>query len=517
MFANCTPRVKQLKLASLALWLLSAGAALLRLETLFLLLSALTALCCCLLILSSRDTQGHYQRISTAYAVGIGIWLLADLLSLCAHVLPPLRGTLQVSADYVRLFPAVFFSLGLIFFMHSEYNLPHFQRVVLNTFGISFPAFLVFQKLLLVRWAGLNAQSFELFGTELYFFVLVFTVVMVLTIFVQTNFKGHTTGTNLSAVALVFYNLCEMRRIVLQATGVEAHSPLLQALYLLTLVIYAQAQSDPQLIHRGQESDAPGERKLLKSSSAWFSAGMVLILTAVLYRVHFFDERDLYTMLIAIMAYLFVFRSIQAYELNTRLLEREIQENTKLEKMVHEKTQELQEANRHLAQLSSTDALTGLRNRRYGLEKLAQLTEDPARRPFAVYLLDMNTFKAVNDNYGHDTGDAVLKEVAARLERLSGEQVTATRLGGDEFLLILSPAESREEAERLAEEVCRAMDEPACVDGLTLPVSVCVGIARFPEDAADTETLYQHADRAMYSLKHKSPGSSYRFYEPGLE
>ena len=512
---DCTPKVKALKTAAFGLWLASAAAALLHLELGLRLIAPLVALCCCLLIVSSRSTQGHYRRISASYAVGIGIWFVADCLALLAYLLPG-RPSLAAAAEYIRLIPDVFFALGLVFFMHSEYNLPHFQRVVLHTFAICFPAYLIFQKLLRVHWS-LNTRHLDLFGSELYFFVLVFTVVMVLTIFVQTNFKGHTTGTNFSAVALVFYNLSEMRRIVLRANGVVQNSLLLSALYLLTIVIYAQAQSDPKLIDRGQESDAPDERKLLKSRNAWFNAIAGLAGTIGLFGIGFFDERDLYTMLIAIMAYLFVFRTIQANELNTRLLEREIMENAKLEKLVSEKTRELREVNRHLEHLSSTDELTGLRNRRYGLEKITALSADPERRPFSLFLMDLNTFKAINDTYGHDAGDEVLKQVGARLDKLSGERLTATRLGGDEFLLILSPSSGPEEAEQLAQRICRVMDEPVEAAGERLQVSACVGIAFFPTDAEDLETLYQHADQAMYSLKHKKPGSSYRFFQPEPE
>ena len=511
--------VKTLKITTVTLWVLFLLATFAKVESAYLVLSPLVALSACLLILSARKTQGHYVRISRAYAIGIAIWFVADVLYLICRLVPE-NTVLRTITENIYLIPNCFFALGLVLFMHSEYNYPHFMRVLLHTFFFSFLAFMIVQKLVLAQWGGGRDIRPEMLSTVLYFFVVVFNIMLVLVIFVQTKFKGHTMWTNLSAVALVCYNLCEMRMIYFRTMGKDPENIYLDIVYMLSLVIYALAQSDPNLINRKPEPDDRESRSKLKSPVLWINTVIAAALGIILYESHFFDSRDLYTEIMAIMAYGIVYKSIQTSELNLELLEQQKNETSRLEKLVEEKTKELQAVNSYLEHLSGTDALTGLYNRRYGMQKIQQLAaenmavgaEPACRTPFALYLMDLNHFKAFNDNYGHDVGDQVLKEAARRLAAFTSEKVTVIRMGGDEFLILLAPAETTEDVSELAQEICRAMDEPFFLGEQVLPVSACIGAARFPADTDNTELLYQYADKAMYRIKHQSDKSSWALY-----
>lgn len=125
--------VKTLKITTVVLWALYVLATLAQVEIAYLLLSPMLALSACLLILSARKTQGHYVKISRAYAVGIAIWFAADILYIFCS-LHPENDLLRTITDNVYLLPNCFFALGLVLFMHSEYNNPHFMRVLLHTF-----------------------------------------------------------------------------------------------------------------------------------------------------------------------------------------------------------------------------------------------------------------------------------------------------------------------------------------------------------------------------------------------
>lgn len=477
-------------------------------------LSPLLALYCCLLILHSRRTQGHYLQISMAYAAGIGLWCVAAAAEYIAMVALPDSSMAQAVCDNLFLAPNAFFAVGLMLFAYNEYNLPHFQRMLLHTFAMAYVAFLIAQKLILVYWVGERTEQLSIMITGLYFFVVVFNIVLVLNIFAQTGFKGHTPATNLSAVALVNFNLIELRMIYFRAVGRDPANIYLRALGLLGVVIYAYAQSDPALIHRQPEPDELVKgRSAKKSGAVWINAAVCLIGGLALYEVNFFDIRDLYLLIIATLAYVVVYKTIQANKLSAMLLEREREEKVRLEGLVEEKTRELREMNDYLEQISITDALTGLRNRRYGMRRLHQLAEAAGERPFSIMLMDLNNFKPINDNYGHDAGDRVLQEIGRRLADCGGASVTVTRLGGDEFLMIV---EGESGVTAMAERVCALIDRPTEHDGVSLRVSACIGIARCPQDTRDVNELYRYADSAMYTIKHQFASSRYRYWSRSL-
>jgi len=112
--------------------------------------------------------------------------------------------------------------------------------------------------------------------------------------------------------------------------------------------------------------------------------------------------------------------------------------------------------------------------------------------------LDLDHFKEVNDNLGHDKGDLLLKEVAWRLHRCIREADTLARLGGDEFTLILSSIEDNIVIERLAEKILQRLSEPFRLDDEMVNISASIGITLYPDDAHNIEEMLKNADQAMY-------------------
>jgi diguanylate cyclase len=155
------------------------------------------------------------------------------------------------------------------------------------------------------------------------------------------------------------------------------------------------------------------------------------------------------------------------------------------------------------------DYLTGLRNRRYFEERMSQELSRASRAeaPCSVLILDIDNFKAINDELGHPTGDRVLRGVGELLQKNQRAMDVACRLGGDEFAVIL-PGATREGVEAL-----RARLELAQHDGLAglLPatrVTLSFGAATYPEDGEDVAHLLAHADRAMYVDKRRRKAST---------
>lgn len=157
---------------------------------------------------------------------------------------------------------------------------------------------------------------------------------------------------------------------------------------------------------------------------------------------------------------------------------------------------------RAMVEAACQDPLTGLLNRR-GLEAdavalLADTTEQPV--PAALLFVDLDDFKRVNDSFGHEAGDLLLCEVAARLQRCTRGPDLLARLGGDEFVLLL-PDVAAAGARDVAERVLAASREPVAIEGHDVACGVSIGIALFPADGGDLKGLLQAADRAMYRAK----------------
>jgi diguanylate cyclase (GGDEF)-like protein len=156
-----------------------------------------------------------------------------------------------------------------------------------------------------------------------------------------------------------------------------------------------------------------------------------------------------------------------------------------------------------IEKLALYDALTGLANRRLFRDRVEQALLSSKRdgEGFSLMLLDLDRFKEINDTLGHQTGDAVLEELATRLRSVSRASDTVARLGGDEFALVLLGARDGASALFIAERIRRALDDPFSIDGLSLQLETSIGISVFPEHGEDTELLLRHADIALYASK----------------
>ena len=153
--------------------------------------------------------------------------------------------------------------------------------------------------------------------------------------------------------------------------------------------------------------------------------------------------------------------------------------------------------------LAYYDALTGLPNRTLLQDRLAKALAVARRRKekLALLFLDLDGFKNINDSFGHSVGDLVLQEVSERLKKWGREQDTVARVGGDEFIIVLSGVKDISDAAVATERLMDAMTAVFNVQGHFLNIGCSIGISIFPEDGADSETLIKNADAAMYSAK----------------
>lgn len=181
-----------------------------------------------------------------------------------------------------------------------------------------------------------------------------------------------------------------------------------------------------------------------------------------------------------------------------------------LEKRVEERTRELAFVNEGLREnlarqlrLATRDPLTGLANRMLLDDRLDQALERARRTQgqVGVALIDLNDFKPINDNYGHDAGDRLLIEVADRLSKSMRASDTVARYGGDEFVVVMERVHGRDDVRRLISAVDTALAVPIREDSLELTVSASIGVSMYPDDGDQANMLLRKADEAMYAEK----------------
>lgn len=165
--------------------------------------------------------------------------------------------------------------------------------------------------------------------------------------------------------------------------------------------------------------------------------------------------------------------------------------------------QELNASRDAIAELAQHDALTGLPNRALFEDRLSQALAQASRErgALAVMFVDLDDFKPVNDTYGHQVGDELLRWVAQRLQESVRKMDTVGRIGGDEFVVLLPTVQSARDAAAVAEKMCHAVQQGVLVQGHQIIVSASVGVSLYPDQALDQHALLHCADQAMYQAK----------------
>jgi diguanylate cyclase (GGDEF)-like protein len=178
---------------------------------------------------------------------------------------------------------------------------------------------------------------------------------------------------------------------------------------------------------------------------------------------------------------------------------------------------EMRRSEAEVKRLASYDSLTGLPNRILMRRTLDESLRDIAGRPkrAALLMLDLDRFKTVNDTLGHPTGDALLRQVAERIQRVVQTDGQVGRLGGDEFNIVLPSIAEKSHIENLANAIIDSISKPYLIDDAHVSIGVSIGIALAPDDGATADALVRNADLALYAAKAQGKGV-FCFYEPEM-
>ncbi len=192
-----------------------------------------------------------------------------------------------------------------------------------------------------------------------------------------------------------------------------------------------------------------------------------------------------------------------------------------LEELVEARTQALFNAQAHAANLEGIayyDPLTGVPNRRLLIDRLSQAISHAHRsgRILAICYFDLDGFKPVNDQLGHDAGDQLLVEITCRLQTILRAGDTLARLGGDEFALLLGDIEQNKECYDILERILASIRTPLNIKNQSVSVSASLGVTLYPLDDSEPGNLLRHADQAMYQAKAAGKNQFY-LYRVGFQ
>lgn len=190
----------------------------------------------------------------------------------------------------------------------------------------------------------------------------------------------------------------------------------------------------------------------------------------------------------------------------------------RMQNQIRQQLAELLRRRSELEQLAQHDSLTGLPNRLLFAEHVERALTSARRDEtrLALMFIDIDKFKLINDNLGHAFGDLLLKEFANRIRSVLRESDTPARIGGDEFVVLLHTVQDDLDASTVAEKLRQAINQPFDLEGQSLAVSACIGIALYPEAGTDLPSLSRHADQAMYRAK-ENGRNAVTIYSPTAE
>lgn len=202
-----------------------------------------------------------------------------------------------------------------------------------------------------------------------------------------------------------------------------------------------------------------------------------------------------------------------------RQLEREIVGMRSALRQAHTALAGTQAGERHARHLALHDGLTSLPNRRFFLQRLnlALASVSPLHPALAVLYLDLDDFKPVNDLYGHDAGDELLRIVAARLAHAVRAEDMMSRIGGDEFACLLTDVPNAQQLSLLATKLFDTVSAPLALGRVTLRIRPSIGIATYPADGQSADALLRSADAAMYRAKRQRSDYAFCDRRPGVK
>lgn len=446
--------------------------------------STITDVLICAVIVSCLGRMGRYWFPCFLMQLGIMFYAVADILILLGEFVFH-TDAFDTIVTFVFLLPNYFFCAAVALYFVQKLKGRDLYQFLANTLILTIFGFVAFRKLLLYLGTFQLLERPAIIRLYLYFSINLFIIIMIGHMLFMIASETGLKGTNSLMIGIVGYIILDIPYTYVQALGRDPENIYTNLVYAFCMILMAHGIYH-QVRHRHvfrlrtyrySESTAKRTRILVISAIA---------VTVALWLAGFIDRNDVFYLVLALLAYWITAESFHNSALNERILKQQ-------------------------------DILTGLYNRQFvhaALEDSIKKAQDSGRR-FAVICVDLNNFKPVNDTYGHDMGDKVLREFGSRMLALPSVY-TSFRTGGDEFLIIKDELKDDIELHDCAIFLQNLFHTPINLDTYNFKLSGSLGISVYPDHAKEPEALLRFADAAMYSVKHSSYKDDFRVFDVTL-
>lgn len=389
-------------------------------------------------------------------------------------------------AESLLLTSTIFAISGVIAVGYHGLNVREKVRASLN--ALSFGACIIFIAVVGLSYIVVDGKKVNLDGqwlNLLYFAIDIMLISFPLAIILFRRFDRYTVPI---AIGMMLLAISDLTYLVYALQEIETNTSITRSIQSIALVFWVFAST--------RSSGKPVKHPTIQGENLLtIGVNFVVIMTIA---VAGFGIPYMETIPYAVSyTFLLVFVVVLTAQLAGHF------ENKRLQKIQSESIETISKSEEKFQELATHDTLTNLANRGFFIERIRDelAKEDSFEKKFAIMFVDLDRFKEVNDTYGHQAGDRVIKELAERIENIVGETGLVCRLGGDEFAIFLQIDSDTNQAKDAASRILKACTEPLVVQGTENYISCSIGIAYNTLADSDSTSLLRNADAAMYRAK----------------
>lgn len=458
------------------------------------------------LLLLNKDEKSNSRKIWINLYFSMLSWTVADLIWSFYYFFTPFSPGKSILLKYLYFIPNMFILAAVILYFMDIYRKWNMLQLTLDSLSITLSSMLL---VWMVFYKG-DLQIVKLLFQQHMFenTMLTFDIAALVIMFIsyysirQGKLNNHTY---LVLTGILVYYTADIYYLYLCMHDLYVPNTLIDSVYMLGFLFIAIGS-----ITKNHWDSSPRQQMEKLMNVGFRQKRLILMLFPIiaLFFGNFGIQTAAYFLIILAIREMFTVH-IQRYIKKEQQLAAEKEMNLLLEEKIIQRTKEISDAymklemkNKELDFLSNMDHLTNLYNRRYFFSnldsKLLSLDNDEKT---ALFYIDLDRFKFINDMYGHQIGDQALVEIARRLKmHVCGDSILA-RMGGDEFVLVKRGFFEYEDMEALARSMVKECNEPIEIGQYLFYVSVSIGISIYPLDAKDSYSLMRNADFAMHEIK----------------
>ncbi|MBN2221027.1 MAG: EAL domain-containing protein [Vallitaleaceae bacterium] len=432
-------------------------------------------------------------------------WGLADFVWMLMYNLFGIDPEESVFLYYVYALPNLFLvATGISYFYYNLKKWHRFQLVA-DAVAIFILTFLLIQQSIFIDMQ-FDAEDIHYFVSNMLYLFLDLLAFTIMALLVSSARVKRISNTMLMLIIGYFgFVLTDLVFVYQDIHGLYTPNGWVDSLYLSSIVMFGIAAVYdyfyPSLIEKPEFVKTP------QNMGSSHRLVYLLVIPILEFFTGLISLQTMALVFVVILVYLFVSGYIQIAIRNEYLLKRQREMNEQLEEIVQQRTKEFQEANEQLMASSYTDSLCNIYNRKFFIHHIDRLIEEN-KKGFSIYYIDLDHFRQINEVHGQEMGDHVLKAISEKLVTRKSESTMVARVDGDEFGIIrihgddeVNNSEQTLVCHGVCEELMDLFHEPILVEGYAFHIEVSIGIARFPMDTNNRETLLKFASLALAVAK----------------